>query len=305
MRLSSAAAGGMLVLGLATAAWWGGLAASGAWRSRFLGPAGKFARDLAPFAAPDLAILVPAALAAAWAIARRRPWARSAAWTATGATAYAALATAALWSAERLAALGALLMAAATLGSALAAWSLDWHPDRPFRVAAKSSRGADLAKTGIETVVLWGLFLGIFPILIAATERELGWDLLLPASTRPLGWALFAAASALGLWSGWTMTVAGEGTPLPRDTARRLVVSGPYRWVRNPMTLAGLAQAIGVGAILGSWGVVLYALVGAAVWNHFARPAEERDLAERFGEPYERYRATIPCWRPARRPYRG
>lgn len=69
--------------------------------------------------------------------------------------------------------------------------------------------------------------------------------------------------------------------------------------------LAGLAQAIGVGAILGSWGVVLYALVGAAVWNRFARPAEERDLAERFGEPYERYRAKVPCWRPALRPYRA
>jgi protein-S-isoprenylcysteine O-methyltransferase Ste14 len=295
----------MSLLGAATLAWWSGLAVSPAWRRLFLGPEGEFARDLAPFAAADLAVLVPSALAAALGIARGRRWARAAAWTAAGATAYAALATAALWSQGRLAALGALTMAAATLGAVLAAWSLDWDPDRPFRVATSSSPGANLGKTLTETIVLWGVFLGAFPILVAATERELGWGLDLPAALRPAGWTLLALASALGLWSGCTMAVTGEGTPLPRDTARRLVVSGPYRWLRNPMTVAGLAQAIGVGLVLGSWAVVLYALTGAWVWNCFARPAEERDLAERFGGAYERYRATIPCWRPSLRPFDG
>lgn len=305
MRLARVASIGMFLLASATVAWWSLLGASRAVRAAFLGPAGAFARDLGPFAAPDLAVLVPAALAASVGIARASRWAKAAAWTASGATAYATLATVALWAQGRLAALGALMMAAATLGAGLAAWSLDWDPDRPFRVARAAPVGVHYAKTLVETVVLWGLFLGLFPILIAATERELGGRLDFPASIRPAGWTLFALASALGIWSGWTMTAAGEGTPLPRDTARRLVVSGPYRFVRNPMTMAGLAQAIGVGAILGSWAVALYALIGAGVWNTFARPAEERDLALRFGEPYERYRAAIPCWRPSRRPYRG
>jgi len=278
MRLARVASIGMFLLASATVAWWSLLGASRAVRAAFLGPAGAFARDLGPFAAPDLAVLVPAALAASVGIARASRWAKAAAWTASG---------------------------AATLGAGLAAWSLDWDPDRPFRVARAAPVGVHYAKTLVETVVLWGLFLGLFPILIAATERELGGRLDFPASIRPAGWTLFALASALGIWSGWTMTAAGEGTPLPRDTARRLVVSGPYRFVRNPMTMAGLAQAIGVGAILGSWAVALYALIGAGVWNTFARPAEERDLALRFGEPYERYRAAIPCWRPSRRPYRG
>jgi protein-S-isoprenylcysteine O-methyltransferase Ste14 len=283
--------------------WWSLLGASRAARAVFLGPLGDFARDLGPFGWPDLAVLVPSSLLAAHGIARGRPWAKAAAWTATGATAYATLATVALWVQGRLAALGALTMAAATLGAALAAWSLDWDAERPFRVATSTSIAVNGAKTLVETIVLWSVFLGAFPILIAATERELGWRLDLPSSIRPAGWTLFGVASVLGLWSGWTMTAAGEGTPLPRDTARRLVVRGPYRWIRNPMTLAGLAQAIGVGAILGSWAVALYALIGAAVWNAFARPAEERDLALRFGEPYQRYRAAIPCWRPSRRPY--
>lgn len=305
MKLARASATGMSLLGAATAAWWAALAASPAWRELFLGPAGEFARDLAPFAAPDLAVLVPSALLASRGIARGRHWAKAAAWTAAGATAYAALATVALWAQGRLAALGALTMAAAALGAGIAAWSLDWDPERPFRVATSTSLGVHVARTLAETIVLWGLFLGAFPILVAATERELGWRLDPPTATSPLGWTLFATASALGLWSGWTMTSAGEGTPLPRDTARRLVVSGPYRWVRNPMTVAGLAQAIGVGLVLGSWAVVLYALVGAGVWNAFARPAEERDLAARFGAAYERYRAAIPCWRPTLRPFDG
>jgi protein-S-isoprenylcysteine O-methyltransferase Ste14 len=46
----------------------------------------------------------------------------------------------------------------------------------------------------------------------------------------------------------------------------RLVVAGPYRWVRNPMALASIAQGVAVGLILSSWLVVVYAVAGALLW---------------------------------------
>lgn len=64
------------------------------------------------------------------------------------------------------------------------------------------------------------------------------------------------------------------------------------------MAVAGLAQGVGVGLVVGSLIVVGYALLGGPFWQLFVRPYEETDLERRFGEPYRRYRAAIGCWLP-------
>src|SRR5207253_638214 len=77
---------------------------------------------------------------------------------------------------------------------------------------------------------------------------------------------------------GVIMARHGEGTPLPLDGPRRLVLAGPYGYVRNPMAIAGLGQGLCVGVGTGSWLVVAYALLGSAIWNWIVRPSEEEDL---------------------------
>ena len=76
------------------------------------------------------------------------------------------------------------------------------------------------------------------------------------------------------------------------------MVSGPYRHLRNPMAVAGIAQGVAVGVVLGSPAVVLYALLGGPVWHVLVCPWEEADLESRFGAPYRRYRAAVRCWLP-------
>lgn len=109
---------------------------------------------------------------------------------------------------------------------------------------------------------------------------------------------VFVCASVVGLWSGVTIAVAGNGTPLPTDTARNLVVSGPYRYVRNPMALTGLAQGACMAARFGSWFTLVYVLAGAVLWNWGIRPIEEADLQSRFGESFKRYGQEVRCWVP-------
>jgi protein-S-isoprenylcysteine O-methyltransferase Ste14 len=94
------------------------------------------------------------------------------------------------------------------------------------------------------------------------------------------------------------MSSKGRGTPLPSAMPNHLVIAGPYRWVRNPMAVAGIAQGIGVGLILGSWLVVAYAMIGSLVWNYAVRPLEEADLENRFGPEFRRYRSSVSCWLP-------
>ena len=86
----------------------------------------------------------------------------------------------------------------------------------------------------------------------------------------------------------------------PAATARNLVVVGPYRFVRNPMAVAGALQTVGVGLWRGSWIVIVSSITGALIWNTFIRPEEEADLAARFGDDYDAYRAVVRCWIPIR-----
>lgn len=173
----------------------------------------------------------------------------------------------------------------------------------PFRArpaAAAKPRG-HAARTGLQMLAFWGLFLVAIPLLITVLEQRWGLAISFPFWLRIAGACLLAAASALGVWSALVMSLAGEGTPLPAATALRLVVTGPYRAVRNPMAVAGIAQGIAVGLMLGSWMVVAYALAGSLAWNWGVRPHEEADMEARFGAAYRGYRDRVQCWVPSRR----
>src|SRR5688572_15588373 len=157
-------------------------------------------------------------------------------------------------------------------------------------------------KTLAQTAVMWGFFLGLLPIAIAYLERTfVGWKL--PAIPAEICWASFALFGLIGIYSGMLFAIHGRGTPLPLDTATRFIILGPYRWVRNPMAIAGITQGLWIGLLLRSPAVLLYCLIGAAIWHFSARPWEERDLAKRFGEPYLHYRDQVRNWVPRIRPY--
>lgn len=73
-----------------------------------------------------------------------------------------------------------------------------------------------------------------------------------------------------------------------------LIVTGPYAYVRHPL-YAGLSlTVVGLGLILGSWGIVLGG-IGWALVTRLWSVHEERELAERFGSEYEAYRRATPA----------
>ncbi len=178
-------------------------------------------------------------------------------------------------------------------------------PPIPARPSRPGSSAWILAKTAAWMVLFWAAFFFVGPALIAKLEAALGWriEMLSGRWWRIAGVAGFVAGGMLGIWSAIVMAIDGGGTPLPFDCARTLVIRGPYRYIRNPMAVTGLAQAGAVGLYLGSWEVVLYAFVGLVVWNYFARVWEEDDMVRRFGAPYEHYRKRVRCWWPRFTPY--
>jgi protein-S-isoprenylcysteine O-methyltransferase Ste14 len=97
--------------------------------------------------------------------------------------------------------------------------------------------------------------------------------------------------------------VEGVGTPAPIAPTQRLVVGGPYRYVRNPMYLAVTAVIVGQALLLGQPGLLLYAVAVAGAMAAFAHGYEEPTLHRQFGARYEAYRRAVPAWWPRRHPW--
>lgn len=173
------------------------------------------------------------------------------------------------------------------------------------RITRQSDIRWNLAKTLLQIVVVWPVFLILGPIIASRMDSPL--HLTRYRFTSPLwkrvGVALFMLNAAIGLFSAWFMVTRGRGTPLPIDATQALVLEGPYRYTRNPMATTGYAQAGGIALLLGSPTAVVYTLVGAVGWHFLVRPWEEADLAWRFGAPYLHYRDRVRCWIPRLRAY--
>ncbi|HNW58947.1 MAG TPA: isoprenylcysteine carboxylmethyltransferase family protein [bacterium] len=120
----------------------------------------------------------------------------------------------------------------------------------------------------------------------------------LPGWLRPLGWILLAAGAAFGLACVWLFLTVGKGTPAPFDPPQVFVAIGPYRYVRNPMYVGGIAAMAGVGLIVPSCAILILAVL---VWGFVQLMVvyyEEPDLKKRFGNSYVEYTGRVHRWLP-------
>ncbi len=144
-------------------------------------------------------------------------------------------------------------------------------------------------------------------VLVFLPARLLEWaGARPPASIGPgqlAGIAAVLAGGALALWCVLAFAVVGRGTPAPFDPPRRLVVRGPYRYVRNPMYLGAGGALAGAGVYYASAALLAFTAVFLLVAHLFVLGYEERALGRRFGAEYEGYRRRVRRWLPG--PRRG
>jgi protein-S-isoprenylcysteine O-methyltransferase Ste14 len=122
-------------------------------------------------------------------------------------------------------------------------------------------------------------------------------------SLRVVGTLLIAAGCPILLSSFAGFAVEGLGTPAPFAPPRRLVVTGFYRYVRNPMYMAVVSLILGQGFLFGSPRLLRY---GIAVWLGFFAFVllyEEPALRRKFAADYEDFCAHVPRWIPRLRPW--
>jgi len=145
-----------------------------------------------------------------------------------------------------------------------------------------------------------GVVVGLVPWWITRWE-------LLPASllVRVLGGLLLAVALPVLVSAFLRFVRDGLGTPAPVAPTERLVVTGAYRYVRNPMYVAVIAAIVGQALLLGQTVLLYYAALVALLVVSFVRLYEEPVLFRQFGEQYEAYRRAVPGWWPRLRRWKG
>ncbi len=295
-KVRQAAIGYYLLQGVAVAGWW---------LMMYLQPSTQVWFRLAPnssvplnsFWLGDLLFISPGSIAAAVLLYVRWKYATAVMWLVTGALAQATFYTAAYSLQTDLGWLGVTLMFPSMLWSGVFATGMTFGGEM-FRRSKAASTNYILLKTFSQIAIVWTLILVIFPYIITLLEDKLGITRLQFPFQKPLALILFIAISTIGVSAAIVMSRIGKGTPLPLDHATDLVVVGPYRYVRNPMALSGIGQGLAVALFLGSPLVVIYALMGSAIWQFIFRPLEEDDLELRFGQPFTEYKNSVRCWIP-------
>jgi protein-S-isoprenylcysteine O-methyltransferase Ste14 len=104
----------------------------------------------------------------------------------------------------------------------------------------------------------------------------------------------------LALWCIFTFVFVGKGTPAPFDPPRRLVIQGPYRWVRNPMYIGAALALAGAALFYQSLGLLGYAGLFLLITHLFVVTYEEPTLRRTFGKDYETYCGQAGRWWPRR-----
>src|SRR5947199_822352 len=143
----------------------------------------------------------------------------------------------------------------------------------------------------MRAVTYGTLFVGF--LLVFLPGRVLEWSgVRRPASlglTQVLGLVVVVLGAGLALWCILTFAFVGKGTPAPFDPPRRLVVRGPYRFVRNPMYIGAALALAGAALFYESWALLWYCAAFALITNLLVVVYEEPALRATFGEAYLRY----------------
>ncbi|MGH9748105.1 MAG: methyltransferase family protein [Candidatus Acidiferrales bacterium] len=161
------------------------------------------------------------------------------------------------------------------------------------------------ARATLQVLMSAGVFLFWLPEIAFVLRMGRAWEALLIEGSWTTGIELQCVflLGVLGISAAQEFAQRGGGTPIPYDPPKKLVASGVYRYVANPMQMS-------CSAVMVAWGVVmdiplywlaavisiLYGL-GVANWD------EGEDLKTRFGEAWRRYRRHVRAWRIRFRPW--
>ncbi len=166
-----------------------------------------------------------------------------------------------------------------------------------FYKGATSSKKIRRILTSFGGVFFLGIIFMIY--LSFQMDRLLGFPKLIPGSYDLLiSLPFLMTGFCLWLWSVWKFMKA-KGTPVPFNPPPKLVVDGPYAYMRNPMMLGVFLLLIGIGIFSGSLSLtVIFVPAFILIVVLEIKYIEEPELEKRLGKEYMEYRKNTPMMIP-------
>jgi protein-S-isoprenylcysteine O-methyltransferase Ste14 len=159
-------------------------------------------------------------------------------------------------------------------------------------------------RAALQAVLFPALTFGVLTAMVIE-QTEGSWRPLFELGRweRALWIDLLAVPIIIGLGAVQEFARRGEGTPFPFDPPRRLVTSGLYAYLTNPMQVAASLLLVEWGILLQSLPVAAAGAMAAIYSAGIAWWDEREDMSRRFGEEWSIYRSHVRPWIPRWRPW--
>jgi len=170
-----------------------------------------------------------------------------------------------------------------------------------IRLLQRAATGTKRTRTLLTPlgVTIFGTFTALFVFAALVVDRLLHLPRLVPGGARiPASFPLMAVGGAVTAWSAFHFLKV-KGTPVPFNPPPKVVKTGPYRYVRNPMLTGVFLFLFGLGFGVNSISLVLFftpLFVLINVWE--LKEIEEPELVRRLGDEYVEYRKQTSMFFP-------
>jgi len=112
---------------------------------------------------------------------------------------------------------------------------------------------------------------------------------------------LIVIGATSALWTIYTFFRA-RGSPVPLNPPQKLVTTGLYSRIRNPMLLGWIIMLFGIGILLNSFSLVaIFAPFFTLLNVVYIKTIEEKEMEKKFGEEYLKYKQSVPMFVPGLR----
>jgi len=173
--------------------------------------------------------------------------------------------------------------------------------ERWINIIHRAATGTRRTRTLLTPVglVIFGAFTALFVFAAALADKLLSLpDLFPPDVSLLLSIPVMAIGAIITAWSGIHFLKV-KGTPVPFNPPQKIVTSGPYRLVRNPMLTGVFILLLGIGFGINSVSSVFFFTPLFVLVNYWElKKIEEPELEMRFGDEFTEYRRQTPMFIP-------
>jgi len=160
-------------------------------------------------------------------------------------------------------------------------------PPKPREAKRERFSKLGIALQGSSYGLVWAIWRPPFTPLVPMPKPA---EILLALGTMALSaasvWTIIAAARALGKQGSYLARLV-EG--------HKLIVSGPYRFVRHPIYAGMFGQVLASGLAMSHWAALVAAMLLLAIGTAIRANSEEKLLREVFGDDFEAYARCVPA----------